>query len=591
MRGDQIGASAGIQEDAGVARSAPRRRLQGVAGAIGEFGRVEVVAFGGARPALLGEDHGDRLAGEQVRFGERLRFFDDGDLRSARVAVLLRIGFDLLLHKRFRAGFGSQHLFDLRGLRLQLFTFGVQLLFFEPRQLAQPQIENRARLFVREIVGGHQHGLGLVFVAHDADDVVEMQVGGEQPLDEVQPAADSFQPVFEAAAHGGDAEAQPFGQKLGQAMHPRAAIQADDVEVQAVAALQVGGGEEVAHQALDVDPVRARREHQPGRVLVIRFVADVHQHRQLARLHLRGDLFQHLRRRHLVRQPGDDDVRHSAAVAVLAHVVGTGAQRAAPAGVALEDFLRRRDDGAVGGEVRARHVRHQLGGACRGVVEQVDAGVRHFAQVVRGDVRGHAHGDAGAAVQQHHRQTRRQQLRLFEHAVEVRHEIHRALGGFGKQQFGVGRKARFGVAHGGEGLGIVRRAPVAVPLHQGIAAGERLRHEHHRLVAGALPVRMVFAEHVADGARRLHELGRGGEVQFGHRVDDAPLHRLQAVAHMGQGALADDVHGVVQIGALGVLVQRHALHAVVRQGGHAGDARGAVVAVVIDAVGLVRIHV
>ncbi len=50
---------------------------------------------------------------------------------------------------------------------------------------------------------------------------------------------------------------------------------------------------------------------------------------------------------------------------------------------------------------------------------------------------------------------------------------------------------------------------------------------------------------------RLAELGVGVEVQVGvHRVEDAPLHRLQAVAHVGQRARGDDADRVVQVAPL-----------------------------------------
>jgi hypothetical protein len=43
-------------------------------------------------------------------------------------------------------------------------------------------------------------------------------------------------------------------------------------------------------------------------------------------------------------------------------------------------------------------------------------------------------------------------------------------------------------------------------------------------------VRMELADHIADGARRFLVLGAGREGKLAHGVDDAPLHRLQAVA-------------------------------------------------------------
>ena len=72
---------------------------------------------------------------------------------------------------------------------------------------------------------------------------------------------------------------------------------------------------------------------------------------------------------------------------------------------------------------------------------------------------------------------------------------------------------------------------------------------------------MELADHVADGARGLLVLGAGGEPELAHRVDDAPLHRLQAVAERRQRAIEDHVHRVVEIGALGEGLERLALDA------------------------------
>ncbi len=66
---------------------------------------------------------------------------------------------------------------------------------------------------------------------------------------------------------------------------------------------------------------------------------------------------------------------------------------------------------------------------------------------------------------------------------------------------------------------------------------------------------VVLADDIADGARRLLELGLGGQPQLGHGVDDAPLHRLEPVGDVGQGPVQDHVHGVVQVGLLGKVLE------------------------------------
>ncbi len=134
-----------------------------------------------------------------------------------------------------------------------------------------------------------------------------------------------LEPVFEPAGDGTGAELQPLGQQGAQVLDLRTAVEADDIEVDAVAALQVGGGEQVQHQRLHIDAVGTRHDHQPGRILMVRLVAQILHHGQLLVLHLVGDLLQHLGAGHLEGQRGDDDVTILALVAgPHAHTAGTG---------------------------------------------------------------------------------------------------------------------------------------------------------------------------------------------------------------------------------------------------------------------------
>jgi hypothetical protein len=72
---------------------------------------------------------------------------------------------------------------------------------------------------------------------------------------------------------------------------------------------------------------------------------------------------------------------------------------------------------------------------------------------------------------------------------------------------------------------------------------------------------MELAQHVTDGARRLLVLGGGRQPQLAHGVDDAPLHRLQAVADVRQRPVEDHVHGVIQVRLLGEVLERQPLGA------------------------------
>ena len=71
------------------------------------------------------------------------------------------------------------------------------------------------------------------------------------------------------------------------------------------------------------------------------------------------------------------------------------------------------EDAAARREVGTLDELHQLVGRRLRVVDQVDGGVDHLAEVVRRDVGGHADGDALAAVDQQVGEPRRQHRRLL----------------------------------------------------------------------------------------------------------------------------------------------------------------------------------
>ena len=61
-------------------------------------------------------------------------------------------------------------------------------------------------------------------------------------------------------------------------------------------------------------------------------------------------------------------------------------------------------------------------------------------------------------------------------------------------------------------------------------------------------MRMVAAHNVADYTGRFPVGFVGSISRLVHRIEDAPVNRLQAVAHVGNGAGDDHAHGVVEIG-------------------------------------------
>ncbi len=165
---------------------------------------------------------------------------------------------------------------------------------------------------------------------------------------------------------------------------------------------------------------------------------------------------------------------------------------------------------------------------------------------MRRDVGGHADGDAGGAVDQKIGNARGQDDRLVFAFVEVGNEIDGFLFDVGEHFLGDFRKARFGVPHG-RGRIAIDRAEVALAVDERIAHVEILREAHERVVDGRVAVRVVLAEDFADDLGALAVGLRGGEAQLVHAEENAAVHGLQAVAHVGQGAADDHAHGVIEV--------------------------------------------
>ena len=108
----------------------------------------------------------------------------------------------------------------------------------------------------------------------------------------------------------------------------------------------------------------------------------------------------------------------------------------------------------------------------------------------------------------------------------------------------------FGVAHRRRRIA-VDRAEIALAVDQRHAHGEILRHAHQRVVDRLVAVRVIFTDDVADRARGLHVcLVPASYPVLVHRVEDAPVHRLEAVARIRQRTRHDHAHGVIEVAAL-----------------------------------------
>ena len=192
--------------------------------------------------------------------------------------------------------------------------------------------------------------------------------------------------------------------------------------------------------------------------------------------------------------------------------------------------------------------------------------------VVRRDAGRHADGDARRAVGQQVREVGRQDHRLL--LARRRSSARKSTVSSSMPSSSVGRDlrhARFGVALGG-GVIAVDVAEVALAVDQRIAHGEILRQAHQRVVDRLVAVRVVVAHRRRRRSwRTCRNPPSGSRLQLAHGVEDAPVHRLEAVAHVGQRPVHDGGQRIGQIALFQRILEADGLDGT----GLAGNRRGA----------------
>ena len=169
----------------------------------------------------------------------------------------------------------------------------------------------------------------------------------------------------------------------------------------------------------------------------------------------------------LVRQLIHDDGLALAAVDVFKMAFGAHDDAAAPGAVAVFHAGDAVDD-AGSREVGRRNDLHQLVDGDFGVCQHVQAGVHHFIEVVRRNIRRHANGNARRAIDQQVGQFARQNQRLFFAAVVVGAEVDSFFVDVAEHFVGDFGQTNFGIAHRCSVV-TVDRAEVALAIDQHMA--------------------------------------------------------------------------------------------------------------------------
>ena len=182
-----------------------------------------------------------------------------------------------------------------------------------------------------------------------------------------------------------------------------------------------------------------------------------------------------------------------------------------------------------------------------GLVDERQQRVANFAEIVRRDIGRHADRDAVGAVHQQVGKLRRQNVGLHVRAVEVRDEVDGVLVDIGEHPLGQPRQLALGVSIRG-GRIAVDRSEISLAVDQQVAEAERLRHADQRIVNRHVAVRMVPREHLAHDGGALGVAAVREQPGAEHRVQDAAMHGLEAVANLRQRAPDIHRHRVVQVG-------------------------------------------
>ena len=210
------------------------------------------------------------------------------------------------------------------------------------------------------------------------------------------------------------------------------------------------------------------------------------------------------------------------------------------------------ENDAAGRKVRSGHDLDQIINGERWIIDQRRARVDDLAEIVRRDVGGHADRDAAGSVDQQVWKPRRQHHRFVLVTVVVGLKIDGVFVDIVEQRHRRTRQPALGVPHGRRCIA-VDRAKIALAVDQRQAHGKILRHAHERVVDRRVAVRVIFTHHVADHAGRFHVFAVRVMPLLVHRVEDAAMHRLEAVARIGERPRHDHAHGVIEIGALHLL--------------------------------------
>ena len=341
------------------------------------------------------------------------------------------------------------------------------------------------------------------------------------------------------------------------------------VHVHREARLEIAVAEQHLHHHRRIDIPRARLQHDPH--VLGALVAHIRQNRNLLGVDQIGQPLDQLALLHLIGDLRDHDLP-GPAPQILDRPARAQPEPALAGAVGLLDARALLDDDPAGREIRPLDVVEQRLVARVRRLDQMQAGPHQLVDVVRRDVGRHADRDPARPVRQQVRKRRRQNHRLAFGAVVIVAEIDRVLGQTVQQRRRRRRQPRLGVALRRRVVA-VDVAEIALPVDQRIADVEILREARQRVIDRLVAMRVIIAHHLADDLGAFPELRARLQLQPAHRVEDAPMDRLQPVARVRQRPVHDRAERVGEIPLAKRPVERLGGLAVARHVGGVGRVR------------------
>src|SRR5579885_2493234 len=492
------------------------------------------------------EDDHQRLAFVQAlhRLDGRVSLSVGVDGGAPLVAKL----FDKLLHLFFEQGDQrlavAQQPLQFADTREQVFFLPCILPGVQLRHLSKRHGGDNLGLDGRELVERldlFASGGTILGLLEDFDDAVGVGRADDEALDDVQAFAGLAQLKLRAARQHVDLVRVPVVEQVEHAGLARLtrglhgfAKQEDHLEGERD--LQVGFAEQLRKHLCGIG-ILAQFQHDAHALLGIAFVAQVgHQSFELARVDGLDD-----RSFDLVaanRRDLRDDQRAAARRLFQAHLGAHDDTSLARRKVVLDALVA--DDATALTEIGAGDVGHELLDAHLRIVQQGDAGAHDLAQIVRRDVGRKTDCDAAGRVDDGRAASgqvvRLQHLRFLLVGLVQGDSFALHIGHHRRSQ---GREAHFGVAIGSRSIAVLA-AHVTLPLDQGIAHSEGLGHAHGSVVDRGIAVRVIVAQNKANYLGALDRRTAGKIAGLAHPGQDTALHRLQAIASIGQRAVGDN---------------------------------------------------